>query len=160
MRYSVLMQAFKPCLPAIGAILAFSMIINILMLTGSLYMLQIYDRVLSSGSVPTLAALTFLVLLLYGLYGFLEMVRARIMVRIGRLGDVSLQERVFDCVAYHAVRRTVGVRTGPIHDLSILRQFVSGSGPFVFCDLPWAPLYLLVIVLLHPMLGAFSFIAM
>src|SRR5690242_4496109 len=57
MRYSVLMQAFKPCLPAVWAILVFSMIINLLMLTGSLYMLQIYDRVLSSGSVPTLAAL-------------------------------------------------------------------------------------------------------
>src|SRR5262245_27035473 len=127
MRYSVLMQAFRPCLPAIGAILLFSMIINLLMLTGPLYMLQIDARVLSSVRLPTLAALTFLVLLLYALFGFLEMVRARIMVRIGRLGDVNLQERVFDSVAYHAVRRTAGVRTGPIHDLSTVRQFVSGT---------------------------------
>ena len=82
------------------------------------------------------------------------------MVRIGRVGEVNLRERTFNAVAYHAVRRTAGVRTAPIHDLGTIRQFISGSGPFVFCDMPWAPIYLLVIFLLHPTLGVFSLVAM
>src|SRR5687768_13885136 len=94
------------CSPAIASVVIFSLFINLLMLTGPLFMMQVFDRVLASGSVPTLAALTLLVGILYGLYGFLEFVRSRVVARVARAADESLRERVFDAVAHHAVRQT------------------------------------------------------
>jgi len=123
-------------------------------------MMQIYDRVLSSGSIPTLIALTSLVLLLYLLYGFLDFIRSRIMIRVGRVGDARLRDDVFNAVAYHGLRRTPTIKNIPLQDLLTIRQFVSGPGPLIFCDLPWAPVYLAVIFLLHPILGAYAAAAM
>jgi ABC-type protease/lipase transport system fused ATPase/permease subunit len=88
------------------SVLAFSCIVNILMLTGSIFMMQVYDRVLTSGSVPTLIALSLIVLVLYIYYGFLEAVRARLLLRIGRSFEETLRNRVFDVVAMLALRRT------------------------------------------------------
>jgi PrtD family type I secretion system ABC transporter len=147
------------CRPAIISVTVFSMFINLLMLTGPLFMLQVFDRVLSSGSVPTLVALTILVGILYALYGFLEFVRSRVVARVARITDESLRERVFDAVAYHAVHQTPEVRNQPIQDLQITRQFLQSPGPFAFLDMPWTPLYLLVIYLLHPVLGIVSTLA-
>ncbi len=137
----------------------FSLVINLLMLTGPLFMLQVYDRVLTSGSVPTLVALVALVGILYGLYGFLEFVRARVMMRVGRSLDESLRSRVFDIVSLHALKGDPKVRLTPVSDLLTLRQFLSGPGPFTFFDMPWAPVYLAVIFLLHPVLGFASTVA-
>ena len=137
----------------------FSLIINLLMLTGPLFMLQVYDRVLTSGSVPTLLALVMLVCILYGLYGFLEFIRARVMMRVGRSLDESLRARVFDIVSLHALKGDPKVRLTPINDLLTLRQFLSGPGPFSFFDMPWAPIYLAVIFMLHPVLGLASTVA-
>jgi PrtD family type I secretion system ABC transporter len=158
--YSELVTAFRPSWGALAAVVVFSCLINLLMLTGPLYMLQIYDRVLASGSVPTLIALTALVVVLYGLYGFLEFIRARIMMRVARVGDEALRDRVFDAVSYHAVRRTAGVRAIPLGDLLNIRQFIGGQGPFAFLDVPWAPVYLFVLYLLHPLLCLYSVVAM
>ncbi len=135
------------------------MFINVLMLTGPLFMLQIYDRVLTSGSVPTLVALSVLALVLYGMYGFLEFVRSRLLVRVGRIVDETLRERVFDMVSYHALRQTAGVRTTPLTDLQTIRQFIQSNGPNAFLDMPWAPVYLAVIFLMHFVLGLASSIA-
>jgi len=131
----------------------FSCIVNLLMLTGPLFMLQVYDRVLGSGSVPTLVALIGIVIALYSYYGFLEFLRARILVRIGRRVEETLRARVFDVMAEHALRRTQGVGGQPIADLVTIRQFLSGQGPFAFLDMPWVPFYLLVISLMHWLLG-------
>ena len=131
----------------------FSCIVNILMLTGPLFMLQVYDRVLGSGSVPTLIALIGIVIALYAYYGFLEFLRARILVRIGRRVEETLRTRVFDVMAEHALRRTQGVGGQPVNDLATIRQFLSGQGPFAFLDMPWVPIYLLVIFLMHWVLG-------
>ena len=131
----------------------FSCLVNILMLTGPLFMLQVYDRVLASGSIPTLVALIAIVIALYAYYGFLEFVRARILVRIGRRVEETLRSRVFDSMAEHALRRTQGVGGQPVNDLATIRQFLSGQGPFAFLDMPWVPVYLLVIFLMHWMLG-------
>jgi PrtD family type I secretion system ABC transporter len=158
--YSEIVTAFRPSWGALAAVVVFSCLINLLMLTGPLYMLQIYDRVLSSGSIPTLIALTALVVVLYGLYGFLEFIRARIMMRVARVGDEALRDRVFDAVSYHAVRRTAGVRAIPLGDLLNIRQFIGGQGPFAFLDIPWAPVYLFVLYLLHPLLCLYSVVAM
>jgi PrtD family type I secretion system ABC transporter len=133
--------------------LAFSCVVNILMLTGPLFMLQVYDRVLGSGSVPTLVALIGIVIALYAYYGFLEFLRARILVRIGRRVEESLRSRVFDAMAEHALRRTPGVGGQPVTDLATIRQFLSGQGPFAFLDMPWVPFYLYVIFRMHWMLG-------
>ncbi|MFN0194469.1 MAG: type I secretion system permease/ATPase [Aestuariivirga sp.] len=134
----------------------FSCLVNILMLTGPLFMLQIYDRVLTSGSVPTLVTLSVITLALYVYYGFLEYLRSRLLVRIGRRVEEQLRDRVFDSVAEHALRRTPGVGSQPVQDLGTIRQFLSGQGPFAFLDMPWVPVYLAVIFLMHWMLGVAS----
>jgi PrtD family type I secretion system ABC transporter len=134
----------------------FSCLVNILMLTGPLFMLQVYDRVLTSGSVPTLIALIGIVIALYAYYGFLEYLRARILVRIGRRVEERLRDRVFDSMAEHALRRTQGIGGQPVNDLATIRQFLSGQGPFAFLDMPWVPIYLLVIFLMHWVLGVAS----
>lgn len=137
----------------------FSCLVNILMLTGPLFMLQVYDRVLTSGSVPTLVALITIVIALYAYYGFLEYLRARVLVRIGRRVEEKLRDRVFDSMAEHALRRTQGIGGQPVNDLATIRQFLSGQGPFAFLDMPWVPVYLLVIFLMHWVLGVASVIA-
>jgi PrtD family type I secretion system ABC transporter len=137
----------------------FSCLVNILMLTGPLFMLQVYDRVLTSGSVPTLIALIGIVIALYAYYGFLEYLRARILVRIGRRVEERLRDRVFDSMAEHALRRTQGIGGQPVNDLATIRQFLSGQGPFAFLDMPWVPIYLLVIFLMHWVLGVASVVA-
>jgi ATP-binding cassette subfamily C protein len=129
------------------------------MLTGPLFMLQVYDRVLASGSVPTLVALAAIVAVLFGYYGFLDYLRSRLLVRVGRRVEESLRDWVFAAVAWHALRRTPGVGSQPIHDLATVRQFLAGQGPFAFLDMPWVPVYLLVIFLMHWMLGVAATLA-
>lgn len=137
----------------------FSFIINLLMLTGPLFMLQVYDRVLNSGSVSTLTALLLLAGTLYVLYGFLEFIRSRVMVQIGRQLDEGLRARAFEMMNFHATKGNPQVRNSPISDLLTVRQFVSSPGPFAFFDMPWAPIYLFVIYLMHPWLGLAAAIA-
>ena len=147
---SQIYRASKSTLVAAGF---FSSLVNILMLTGPLFMLQVYDRVLTSGSVPTLVALIIIVAILYAYYGFLEFLRARLMVRLGRRLEEKLRGRVFDAVTSHALRRTPGVGSQPLNDLSTIRQYLSGQGPFAFFDMPWMPVYLAIIFLMHWVLG-------
>jgi PrtD family type I secretion system ABC transporter len=137
----------------------FSFIINLLMLTGPLFMLQVYDRVLNSGSISTLTALVLLAATLYILYGFLEFIRSRVMVQIGRQLDEGLRARAFDMMNFHATKGNPQVRNSPISDLLTVRQFVSSPGPFAFFDMPWAPIYLFVIYLMHPWLGMAAAVA-
>ncbi|GAB6068539.1 alkaline protease secretion ATP-binding protein AprD [Methylothermus subterraneus] len=134
---------------------AFSMAINTLMLTPSLYMLQVYDRVLSSRNETTLGLLTLLALGLYGLMSLLEFVRSRVLVRIGAALEAELNRRVFDA-AFEASLRTHGDARQALSDLTNLRQFLTGNGPFAFFDAPWTPIYLAVVFLLHPWIGWFG----
>lgn len=131
----------------------FSLFANLLMLTGPLFMLQVYDRVLTSGSFPTLLALALLVAILYAAYGFLEFIRSRLLVRTGRIVDEALRERVFDAMAAQALRPSAGPRSEPLSDLQTIRQFLQSNGPLAFLDMPWAPVYLGVIFLMHSLLG-------
>jgi PrtD family type I secretion system ABC transporter len=139
--------------------LFFSWILNLLMLTGSLFMLQVYDRVIPSGSVPTLVALSLIVLVLYIFYGVLDFVRARILVRIGRRIEETLRSRVFDAMAHLALKRNNVVGGQPVQDLSTIRQFLGGQGPLAFMDMPFVPIFLLVCFLLHWVLGVVAFIS-
>ena len=152
-------QVYRASRAALIAAGVFSCLVNILMLTGPLFMLQVYDRVLASGSVPTLVALIIIVAVLYAYYGFLEFLRARLMVRLGRRVEETLRGRVFDAVTSHALRRTPGVGSQPLNDLATIRQYLSGQGPFAFFDMPWMPFYLGIIFLMHWMLGVASLAA-
>ena len=131
----------------------FSFVLNVLALTGSLFMLQVYDRVLPSGSVPTLVALGLIVLVLYGYYGLLDYVRSRIFVRVGRKVEEGLRERAFDAMSTLSLYKGNVVGSQPVQDLSTIRQFISGQGPLAYFDMPYVPLYLLVVFLLHWVLG-------
>lgn len=141
------------------SVLLFSCLINILMLTGSIFMMQIYDRVLTSGSVPTLIALSGIVLVLYLYYGFMENIRVRLMLRKGRAFEESLRNRVFDVVATLALKKVASTGGQPMQDMGTIRQFFSGQGPMAFLDMPWVPIYLGVVFLLHPVLGIAGLIA-
>jgi PrtD family type I secretion system ABC transporter len=137
----------------------FSCLVNVLMLTGSLFMLQVYDRVIPSGSIPTLVALSCIVLILYLYYGFLEYVRTRLLVRVGRRLEETLRGRVFDAVSYLALKKAGKAGSQPVADLAAIRQFLGGQGPLAYLDMPWVPIYLLVVFLLHWVLGVVAVIS-
>ncbi len=129
-------------------------LINLLSLTGPIFMLQVYDRVLPSRSVPTLLGLALLALVLFGFQGLLDMLRGRILVRIGRGLDQRLSPRVFDIVTRLPLRsRAAGDGLQSIRDLDNVRSFMSSAGLTAFFDLPWMPLYVAVCFLFHPWMG-------
>ncbi|MCP4780280.1 MAG: type I secretion system permease/ATPase, partial [Hyphomicrobium sp.] len=131
----------------------FSLVINLLMLTGPLFMLQVYDRVLASRSVPTLIALTLLVAGLFTFMGLLQIVRSRILARVGQRLDDELGHHAFDGVIGLGLAPGAASQVQPLRDLDTVRQFLSGPGPITLFDLPWFPLYLAVIYLMHFGLG-------
>jgi PrtD family type I secretion system ABC transporter len=137
----------------------FSCIINVLMLTGSLFMLQVYDRVIPSSSVPTLIALAMIVLILYAYYGLMEFLRTRLLVRVGRRFEEAIRGRVFDAVAGLALRKAGNAGGQPVQDLATIRQFLGGQGRLAFLDMPWVPIYVIVVFALHWVLGVVSLIA-
>lgn len=129
---------------------ALSAVINVLMLTGSIYMLQVYDRVLPSGSVPTLQGLFLIVIVLYAFLGFYEFLRARILARAAVRLDTALGPQAFRLWLRSGNK---GENALPLRDLDILRGFLSGPAVHGLFDLPWIPLYLGVLFLIHPWLG-------
>lgn len=127
-----------------------SIISNVLLLTGPIFMLQVYDRVLASKSVPTLVALTGLVLVLYGFYAVIELVRQRMSVRLAEIVSARMAGPVFQSmISAQGPDR----RADPVRDMDTVRQFVAGAGPIALIDLPWMPLYLALVWMFHPMLG-------
>ena len=129
-------------------------LINMLMLTGSFFMLQVYDRVLPSRSVPTLVALGGLAAALYAFQGFLDMSRGRILVRIASFLDEKLSGRIYEAVAKLPLK-TQGKADGlqPVRDLDQIRGFLAGLGPTALFDLPWMPLYLGICFVFHYWIG-------
>ena len=149
--------AIRRCTGVFLGVGLFSGVINVLALTGSFYMLQIYDRVLPSRSVPTLVGLSLLMAGLYAALGALDFCRVRVMSRVGAQIDDDLREKVFSAVQIVPLRtRRSGDGLEPVRDLDRIRTFLSGLGPAAFFDLPWIPIYLAVVFLLHPMLGLFA----
>jgi len=131
----------------------FSFFINLLMLTAPLYMLQVYDRVLTSRSVETLVALTVLAAAMLLVMGLLEFVRSRVLVRTSARIDRQLSPRVFRAIFRQSLIEPNTNRAQAFRDADTVRQFLTGPGPFAFFDAPWMPLYLIVIFLFHPVLG-------
>ncbi len=151
---SELAQALSFCRSAFLSIGLFSGMSNILMLTGAFFMLQIYDRVLPSRSVPTLVALAILVAVLFAFLAIFDMIRSRILVRIGASLDHALSARVYDTIVRLPLQTgSRGDGLQPLRDLDTVRAFLSGPGPTALFDLPWLPLYLAVIFAFHTALG-------
>jgi len=153
-RSTELRDALRMCWSAFAGVAVLSGVINILYLTGSFYMLEVYDRVLPSRSIPTLVGLSVLALTLYAFQGVLDVLRSRILVRIGRALDERLSARVYDVVVQLPLRtRTPGDGLVPLRDLDQIRSFLSSGGPPALFDLPWMPIYLLICFIFHPWIG-------
>lgn len=152
--------ALEPCRTALLGTGLMSGLVNLLYLTGSFFMLEVYDRVIPSRSVPTLVGLLGLALVLYAFQGALEMLRARILARIGASLDEALCARVFDLVV-RAPLKGAPPADGllPLRDLDQVRAFLAGAGPGALFDLPWIPVYLAICFLFHPLIGLMALAA-
>lgn len=146
---------FKSEILTVGA---FSAIINMLMLVPSLYMLQVYDRVLGSKNDITLLMLTLMMLGAYLFMSALEFVRSFVMIRVGARMDMKLNKRVYTAAFERSLRKGGGNAGQALSDLTNLRQFLTGSALFAFFDVPWFPIYLIVIFAFEPSLGMFALI--
>jgi ATP-binding cassette subfamily C protein len=151
---SELAEALASCRSSFVAVGLMSGMSNILMLTGAIFMLEIYDRVLPSRSVPTLVALVILAAGLFAVQGVLDLIRSRMLVRIGSWLDDALGARIYETVVRLPLR--VGQRADglqPLRDLDSVRTFLSGMGPTALFDLPWLPVYLGICFMFHPLIG-------
>ncbi|MBY0382324.1 MAG: type I secretion system permease/ATPase [Xanthobacteraceae bacterium] len=151
---SELGNALRVCRTAFIGVGIMSSVINLLYLTGSFFMLEVYDRVLPSRSIPTLIGLLILASGLYLVQGILDLLRSRILVRIGSTLDELLSRRVYDTIVRLPLligNRGEGLQ--PLRDLDSLRSFLSGMGPGALFDLPWLPLYLAICFAFHPLIG-------
>src|ERR1700761_2129472 len=135
-------------------IAVFSGVINVLMLSGSLYMLQVYDRVIPSRNTATLLGLSLIVLFAYLVQGYFDALRARMLCRVATLFDAGLQRSIHAAIATLPLR---GVKPmllqQPLRDLDQVRSFLSGTGPTAFLDMPWIPIFLIALFMFHPAIG-------
>jgi ATP-binding cassette subfamily C protein len=140
-----------------GAFLSVAMLsglINVLYLSGSIFMMEVYDRVLPSQSIPTLVGLSIIIVVLYLFQGLFDMVRGRILARVGAALDEDLSQEVFQGQLRAPLQgRVEGDGQQPLRDLDQLRAFLAGGGPSALFDLPWMPLYLFICFAFHPWLG-------
>ena len=137
----------------------FSFFVNILMLVPSIYMLQVYDRVMASRSIETLVLLTIIIVFLFITMGTLEVIRSRILVRIGNKMDVALNGYLFDVIFNQARLNPAAASSMPITDLIKIRQYMTGNGVFALFDSPWFPVYLFVMYIFSPWFAAFTIFA-
>ena len=152
-----LAEALRECRRAFRSVALFSGMVNLLMLAGPLYMLQVYDRVLSSRSVPTLIALSIFLVGAYAFQGVLDLIRSRVVVRSAAVLDQRLALAVHSAVIRLSVAsRHPGDGPQPVRDLDAIRGFLTGAGPIAIVDLPWVPVFLTICFLIHPWLGVAS----
>jgi len=150
----------KVVLVSLIGIALFSGFVNILGFAGPLFMLQVYDRVIPSGSIATLVSLLFATAGLYAFAGMLDVIRLRLLTRVAGLIDYEISGRVLRVIARAPLRYSVGADTlKPAHDLDQIRSFLGGTGAIGLLDLPWMPVYLIVCFWLHPLIGWLAAIA-
>jgi ATP-binding cassette, subfamily C, bacterial exporter for protease/lipase len=147
------LQEFKGAFRTVGI---FSAIINLMLLVPSLYMLQVYDRVLSSRNETTLLMLTLMVLGAFLFMSALEFVRSFVLIRVGAQLDMKINKRVYTAAFEQNLKKVGGNAGQALNDLTTIRQFLTGNGLFAFFDAPWFPIYLVVIFLFNVELGVFA----
>ncbi|MEA5097792.1 MAG: ABC transporter transmembrane domain-containing protein, partial [Burkholderiaceae bacterium] len=150
------MVAYKSTFRTIGI---FSAIINLLMLGPTLYMLQVYDRVLASRNEMTLYMVSLMFVIAVLFMGALEFVRSYIVIRVGAKLDMQLNKRIYTAAFEQNLKRGGGNAGQALQDLTNIRQFMTGNALFAFFDAPWFPIYLIVIYIFNVWLGVFATIA-
>ncbi|MYM23166.1 type I secretion system permease/ATPase [Duganella sp. FT135W] len=148
-----ILSSFKRTFYTVGV---FSAIINLLALVPSIYMLQVYDRVLGSRNEITLLMLTLIMMAGYAFMSVLELVRSFVLVRVGAKFDMELNKRVYTAAFEQNLKQAGGNAGQSLSDLTNLRQFLTGNALFALFDAPWFPIYLAVIFIFEPSLGIFS----
>ena len=149
-----LRRARAGSLPVLAMVAIFSLAVNILMLTGPLFMLQVYDRVLGSRSVETLVALSLLVAFLFLIMGVVDLARSRIMQRVALRFQDRLEQRVFAAALEDGIATgSDAVARGGMRDLEAVRNLIASPVSLAMFDLPFAPLYLAAVYIFHPVLG-------
>ena len=144
---------------AITVVVVFSFFINLLMFATPIYMLQVYDRVLSSQNVTTLAMLTLMAVGALIVFGLLELLRSRVLVRTGLRLDGLLAGSVFQSAFQRTIRDQKPGHGQALRDLDTVREFITGAGLIALCDAPWVPLFIGLIFLFHPVLGLVATVA-
>jgi len=156
---SELAQAIHHCRQSFQSAAIFSLFINLLMLFPSIYMMQVYDRVLGSSSTSTLLMLTLLAVVLFAMLGALEWVRSQILIRVSARFDVLLNERLYRVLFRQSLVSGGKTSAQPLGDLLVLRQFLTGNGLFAFFDAPWLPVYIGLLFLFHYTFGLVAIIS-
>lgn len=151
--------ALQAAKPAMWSVIAFSFFINLLGLTGSIYMMQVYDRVLASRNIQTLVVLTLIIAVLYMVSAALEALRTQLLVRAGVKFDESIKEHAFDAVQRASLRRPSANHVQALRDVDTVRDFFTGAGLISLCDVPWVPIYIAFATLLHPWYGILAVIS-
>ena len=134
----------------------FSFLINILMLVPPIYMLQLYDRVLTSRSEDTLLMLTIIVIILFATMGTLEIIRSKVLIKIGNSIDNTLSDRIFDSLFKLEKSDPKEASSSYMNNLLNLRQFLTGRSIYAFYDAPWITIYITILFLFHPYFGFFA----
>jgi ATP-binding cassette, subfamily C, bacterial exporter for protease/lipase len=153
---SELACALRSCKGAFKTVGVFSAIINLMLLVPSLYMLQVYDRVLASRNQTTLLMLTIMVLGAFAFMSLLEFVRSFVLIRVGAKLDMALNQRIYTAAFEQNLKKAGGNAGQALQDLTTVRQFVTGNALFAFFDAPWFPFYLVVIFIFNSSLGVFA----
>ena len=149
-------RLLRTCRKYFAAAAIFSLGINLLYLAGPLYMLQVYDRVVNSGSELTLIMLTVALLVAYLALVGLDLVRARLLTRANVRLDQRISPRILTVMIESGGTASTGARSQILRDFDTFRGFITGTGIHAVFDMPWAPIYIFVIFLLHPLLGGFA----
>lgn len=150
-------QALLSCKSSFLTVGFFSFFINLLLLVPPFYMLQVYDRVLSSNSITTLVMLTLIMVIMMMTYGALEWVRSRILIRVSTRLDMLLSHRLFNASFKQALYTNGNIASAqPLNDLTGLRQFMTGNGLFAFFDAPWLPIYVGIMFYFHFWFGCLT----
>jgi ATP-binding cassette, subfamily C, bacterial len=153
---NVLSEAFRATRAGFLTAIFFSFFINILAFVSPLYMLQIYDRVITSRNTMTLLALTVIAAFLIVVYALLEKIRSAVLVRLGILFSTLARSRLFDAVLKGNLLQPGRGHTQALRDLDTIREFLTGSGLLSFCDAPWVPIFVVGCFLLHSWYGCIA----
>lgn len=148
-----LRQGLRAIAPAFGTAIVFSFFLNLLMFVSPLYMLQIYDRVLGTRNLATLAGLTVIAAVLLMVWAGLETLRSRLLVRAGLLFDDRFAAPMFKVVHQGILLQPEAVNQQHLRDIDVFREFLTGPGLIAFCDAPWFPVFVLAAFVLHPWFG-------
>jgi ATP-binding cassette subfamily C protein len=150
---SVLKDGLRAIRPVLMTVFVFAFFTNLLLFAGPLYMLQVYDRVLSSRNEATLLGITGIAAFALAVYAVLEMLRSRLLVRGGMIFDRKVAGSVFEIVHRAALLKPRAGHETILRDVDVLREFLTGGAILALCDLPWASLFLMACFILHPWFG-------